>query len=96
MAGAQGVGSGAAGSARHGRVASNAARMLVFGVAALLLGLAATMAGACVAYWHSVALPDVPGPLNPAEPDRLSLSLVLLGSVTTLLGGFSISRSQDM
>lgn len=79
-----------------GRSTSDAAMAVALGLVALLVGLGATMAGAWIAYWNSAALMPFSGPMAGPEPDAVSLYLVVCGTVTTILGGLSIYRSQDM
>ncbi|MBW6398972.1 hypothetical protein KPL78_13995 [Roseomonas sp. HJA6] len=75
---------------------SDATLALVLGLVSLPVGLGATMAGVRIAYWHSATLLNLSGPLGWPEPDWVSLALVIGGSVMTLLGAYSIYRSQDM
>ena len=63
---------------------------------ALLVGLIATMSGIWMGYWHGAPLAIVDGAFAAPEADQLSLHLVVFGTVTTILGGFGIYRSQDM
>lgn len=79
-----------------GRSTSDAAMAVALGLVALLVGLGATMAGTWIAYWHGAALATLPGLAAAPEPDKVSLYLVACGTVTTILGGLSIYRSQDM
>ncbi len=80
--------------ARGGRSISQAAMAVALGLVALMAGLGATMAGTWIAYWHGADLVSLAG-AGP-EPDLVSLYLVACGTVTTILGGLTIYRSQDM
>ncbi len=75
---------------------TDAAVAVALGLAAVLVGLGATLAGAWIAYWHGAALVSVGAMLAAPEPDAVSLYLVICGTVTTILGGLSIFRAQDM
>jgi hypothetical protein len=79
-----------------GRSTADATMAVALGLVALLVGLGATMAGAWIAYWNSAALMPFASGLVGPEPDVVSLYLVVSGTVTTILGGLSIYRSQDM
>ena len=79
-----------------GQSTSDAAMAMALGLVALLVGLGATMAGTWIAYWHGAALATLPGLMAAPEPDKVSLYLVVCGTVTTILGGLSIYRSQEM
>ncbi|MEO3472209.1 hypothetical protein AAFN86_10105 [Roseomonas sp. CAU 1739] len=69
---------------------------VMLGVVALLVGLSATMAGTWIAYWHGVPLSLLDGAIAAPETDKVSLYLVVCGTITTIFGGLSIYRSQDM
>ena len=79
-----------------GSSAPDAAVAVALGLAALFVGLGATMAGTWMAYWHGAALVPFGTMIAAPEPDTVSLYLVICGTVTTILGGLSIYRSQDM
>jgi hypothetical protein len=66
------------------------------GVVALLIGCGAIGTGAWIAYGNSAAMFSLPGGMPPAEGQTVSLYLVACGALTSLLGGFSIYKSQDM
>lgn len=66
------------------------------GVVAMLIGLGAIVTGAWIAYGNSAAVFQLPGGMPAAEGQTVSLYLVACGALTTLLGGFSIHKSQDM
>jgi hypothetical protein len=82
--------------ALRSRSATEVAVSVALGFVAVLVGLGATMAGAWIAYWHGAALVPFAGMTAAPEPDTVSLYLVVCGTATTILGGLSISRSQDM
>lgn len=69
---------------------------VALGLVAVLVGLGATMAGTWIAYWHGAALSVLDGTIIAPESDKVSLYLVVCGTVTTIFGGLSIYRSQDM
>ncbi len=78
------------------RSSSEAAVAVALGLVALMVGLGATMAGTWIAYWHAAAMSPLAGMMAAPEPDKVSLYLVVCGTVTTILGGLSIYRSQDL
>jgi len=69
---------------------------VALGIIAMLIGFGAIVTGAWVAYGNSAAVFQLPGGMPPAEGQTISLYLVACGALTTLLGGFSIYKSQDM
>jgi hypothetical protein len=69
---------------------------VALGIVAILIGLGAIGTGAWIAYGNSAAVFALPGGMPPAEGQTVSLYLVACGALTTLLGGFSIYKSQDM
>lgn len=69
---------------------------VVLGILALLIGLGAIGAGAWMAYGDAATVFHLPGGMPPTEGQTISLYLVACGALTSLLGGFSIYRSQDM
>lgn len=69
---------------------------VALGLIAILIGLAAIGVGAWIAYGNSADLFLLPGGMPPAEGQTVSLYLVACGALTSLLGGFSIYKSQDM
>ena len=78
------------------RSSSEAAVAVALGFVALLVGLGATMAGTWIAYWHRSTLSILDGTIAAPGTDTVSLYLVVCGTVTTIFGGLSIYRSQDM
>lgn len=69
---------------------------VALGILAMLIGLGAIATGAWVAYGNTSAVFQLPGGMPPAEGQTVSLYLVACGALTSLLGGFSIYKSQDM
>jgi hypothetical protein len=69
---------------------------VALGTVAILIGLGAIGTGAWIAYGNSAAVFQLPGGMPPAEGQTVSLYLVACGALTSLLGGFSIYKSQDM
>ncbi|CAH0213536.1 hypothetical protein [Roseomonas sp. CECT 9278] len=69
---------------------------VALGIIAMLIGLGAIVTGAWIAYGNTATMFHLPGGMPPAEGQTISLYLVACGALTTLLGGFSIYKSQDM
>lgn len=69
---------------------------VALGVVAILIGLGAIATGAWVAYGNTETMFQLPGGMPAAEGQTVSLYLVACGALTSLLGGFSIYKSQDM
>lgn len=83
-------------AAAPARSSTGAATRTALGLVALLVGLIATMAGTWIAYWHGAPLSMMDGAIAPPDTNQISLYLVICGTVTTIVGGFSIYRSQDI
>ncbi|WP_198370545.1 hypothetical protein [Roseomonas rosulenta] len=66
------------------------------GIVAMLIGFGAIVSGAWLAYGDTAAMFQLPGGMPPVEGHTASLYLVACGALTSLLGGFSIYKSQDM
>jgi hypothetical protein len=69
---------------------------VALGVVAILIGLGAVATGAWLAYGNVDTMVQLPGGMPAAEGQTISLYLVACGALTSLLGGFSIYKSQDM
>ena len=69
---------------------------LALGLVALLVGFASLAGGAYIGLTSGMAAIALPGGLAPAEPGTVALVVSALGTVTTLLGGISIYKAQEM
>jgi hypothetical protein len=69
---------------------------IALGIVAMLFGFGAIATGTWMAFGNSADVFHLPGGIPLAEGHTVSLYLVASGALTSLLGGFSIFKSQDM
>lgn len=69
---------------------------LALGMVALLLGFGAVAAGAYIILYSAMPMIALPGGLPAADRDVVGMFLAGSGALTTLLGGVSLYKSQDM
>jgi hypothetical protein len=69
---------------------------VALGILGMLIGFAAIVTGIWIAYGNSAMVFQLPGGMPPAEGQTVSLYLVACGALSSLLGGFSIYKAQDM
>jgi hypothetical protein len=69
---------------------------LALGMIALVFGFAAVAAGAYIALYGGMPKIALPGGLAAADRDMVGMFLSAIGALTTLVGGVSIYRSQEM
>ena len=69
---------------------------LALGMIALVFGFAAVAAGAYIALYGGMPRIALPGGLAAADRDMVGMFLSAVGALTTLIGGVSIYRSQEM
>lgn len=69
---------------------------LLLGMVALLLGFGAVAAGAYIILYSTMPMIALPGGLPATDRDVVGMFLAGSGALTTLLGGVSLYKSQEM
>lgn len=69
---------------------------VTLGLLGMLIGLGAIGTGIWLAYGDAAVVFHLPGGMPPAEGQTVSLYLIACGALSSLLGGFSLYKAQDM
>jgi hypothetical protein len=69
---------------------------VALGVIALALGVGAIGAGVYVGFWMAGMPLGLPGALAEVPTETIAMGMVVTGGLTTMLGGISLQRAQEM
>lgn len=77
-------------------LSSDARAAIMLGMVALVFGFGAVAAAAYVGLFLTVPSIALPGGLDSVDPRLLAMIMAASGTVTTLLGGLTLYKSQEM